>query len=193
MKKKATLVLIIIMAMTLIFAMTPATMAAGNDAMIVENVQSVAVENIQNPVKVQADVFSNDTVNYESEAIIPTGDSVAGEESGETPQIDGFYTWAALGTYSGMVTFVIFATEMLKKLKFLAAVKNQIVSYVVALLGLICVTVFTGKATLPGLMLCIFNALIVSLAANGLFDSVTKNVVSASTETNEASAGYEKL
>ncbi len=185
MKKRLTFILVFVMAMALFFALTSTAMAAGKDALIVENVQS--------PAKAQANVFTNEAVNYESEAIIPTGDGVAGEDGGETPQIDGFYTWAALGTYSGMVTFVIFATEMLKKLKFLAAVKNQIVSYVVALLGLICVTVFTGKATLPGLMLCIFNALIVSLAANGLFDSVTKNVITASKETNEASTGYEKL
>ncbi len=191
-KKIIHIIFALVLVLSLI-CITTTAMAAPNDAI---NTPAVS---FQSPVKAQTKVlinnviYDNETANYESEAILPTGDGAAGTEGSDTLQIDGFYTWSALGTYSGIVTFVIFATEMLKKLKFLASVKNQVVSYVIALLTMTCVTVFTGKATISGIVLCVFNALVVSLAANGLYNSVAANTAANNVETVETVGEFEEL
>jgi len=190
--KKFLIIFALILAFMMTLAISGSAMAAGRD-----DVMFAPAVNLQSPVKAREEIkvvqFTgrNEMVNYDSEAIVPTGDENAGEDA--AGQIEGFFTWAALGTYSGMVTFVIFATEALKKIKWLAAIETWVVSYCVALLTMICANIFTQQATVSSLVLSLFNALIISLAANGLYDGITKKKSAKADAAPDPPAGFEKL
>lgn len=81
-----------------------------------------------------------------------------------------FFTWAMLGTYAGAVVAVTLITQLVKE--WLKAVPTRIVSYVIALAVLLLAAAFNGSLTLADGALCLFNAVIVSLAANGGFEAL---------------------
>jgi uncharacterized membrane protein required for colicin V production len=83
-----------------------------------------------------------------------------------------FFTWAMLGTYAGAVLATTLITQLVKE--WLKAIPTRIVSYVIALGVLLAAAAFNNALTLADGALCLFNAVIVSLAANGGFDAVTK-------------------
>lgn len=83
-----------------------------------------------------------------------------------------FFTWAMLGTYAGAVVAVTLITQLVKE--WLKAVPTRLVSYVIALVVLLAAAAFSNALTLADGALCLFNAVIVSLAANGGFDAVSK-------------------
>ena len=83
-----------------------------------------------------------------------------------------FFTWAMLGTYAGAVLATTLITQLVKE--WLKAVPTRIVSYVIALGVLLAAAAFNNSLTLADGALCLLNAVIVSLAANGGFDAVTK-------------------
>ena len=84
-----------------------------------------------------------------------------------------FFTWAMLGTYAGAVVAVTLITQLIKEWGALKTVPTQLVSYVIALVVLLAAAAFNNALTLADGALCLFNAVIVSLAANGGFDAVT--------------------
>ena len=65
---------------------------------------------------------------------------------------------------------VTLITQLVKE--WLKAVPTRIVSYVIALAVLLLAAAFNGSLTLADGVLCLFNAVIVSLAANGGFDAL---------------------
>ena len=83
-----------------------------------------------------------------------------------------FFTWAMLGTYAGAVLATTLITQLIKE--WLKSIPTRIVSYVIALVVLLAAAAFNNALTLPDGVMCLFNAVIVSLAANGGFDAVSK-------------------
>ena len=74
-----------------------------------------------------------------------------------------FFTWAMLGTYAGAVLATTLITQLIKE--WLKSVPTRIVSYVIALAVLLAAAAFNNALTLADGALCLFNAVIVSLAA----------------------------
>lgn len=81
-----------------------------------------------------------------------------------------FFTWAMLGTYAGAVVATTLFTQLLKE--WLKSIPTRIVSYVIALVVLLLAAAFNNSLTLADGALCLFNAVIVSLAANGGYEAV---------------------
>lgn len=84
-----------------------------------------------------------------------------------------FFTWAILATYAGATLATTLVTQLLKSVGFLDRIPTRIFSYVVALIILLAATFFTGALTWDAAALCVVNAVVVSLAANGAFDAVS--------------------
>lgn len=84
-----------------------------------------------------------------------------------------FFTWAILATYAGATLATTLVTQLLKGVGFLDRIPTRIFSYVVALIILLAATFFTGALTCDAAALCVVNAVVVSLAANGAFDAVS--------------------
>jgi len=85
-----------------------------------------------------------------------------------------FFTWATLGTYAGCVLVTSLVTQFIKELGALKNIPTRIVSYVVALLVLLAANAIAGTLDLPTAGLCVVNAVVVSLAANGGYDAIKK-------------------
>ena len=84
-----------------------------------------------------------------------------------------FFTWAGLLTYAGATLATSLITQLIKGLGFIDKIPTRITSYVIALVVLLAATFFTGGLTLESGVLCVVNAVVVSLASNGAFDAVT--------------------
>lgn len=78
-----------------------------------------------------------------------------------------FTTWSILGTYAGALAMVMLITQLTKGLAFIERLPTQIWSYILALVILIMARAFTDGLSLENAALCLFNAVIVSLGANG--------------------------
>ena len=85
-----------------------------------------------------------------------------------------FMTWEALATFAGALAMVTAITQLIKNIGFIAKIPTQIVSYVLALLVLLPAYFFTDQLTASNAVLILFNAVLVSLGANGGFDAVKK-------------------
>lgn len=84
-----------------------------------------------------------------------------------------FFTWATLATYAGATAAVGLITQLFKGVGFIDRMPTRIFSYIVSLVVLLAATFFTGGLTLESGVLCVVNAVVVSLASNGAFDAVT--------------------
>lgn len=84
-----------------------------------------------------------------------------------------FFTWAMLGTYAGAVIATTLVTQLLKEINPIKKIPTRIFSYFVALILLLAALFFTGEWSASNAVLCLLNAVVVSLAANGGFEAVT--------------------
>ena len=84
-----------------------------------------------------------------------------------------FFTWGMLGTYAGAVVAVTLITQLIKEWGIFKKVPTRLVSYVIALVILLAAAAFNGALTVADGALCLFNAVVVSLAANGGFEMIT--------------------
>ena len=89
--------------------------------------------------------------------------------------MNDFFTWAILATYAGATLATTLVTQLLKGIGFIDRIPTRIFSYVIALIILLVATFFTGALTWDAAALCVVNAVVVSLAANGAFDAVNSN------------------
>ena len=89
--------------------------------------------------------------------------------------MNDFFTWAILATYAGATLATTLVTQLLKGIGFIDRIPTRIFSYIVALIILLMATFFTGARTWDAAALCVVNAVVVSLAANGAFDAVNSN------------------
>lgn len=85
-----------------------------------------------------------------------------------------FVTWATLATYGGALAMVLVLTQLTKELKHIKSIPTQLWSYILALVVLYPALYFTGQLTPDAAILTLFNAAIISLAANGGFDAVKR-------------------
>lgn len=85
-----------------------------------------------------------------------------------------FITWATLGTYGGALIMVGLLTQFTKEIPFIKKVPTQLWSYVLALIVLLCANAFTNGITIDIFFQTLFNAVVVSIAANGGFSAVKK-------------------
>lgn len=85
-----------------------------------------------------------------------------------------FFTWTVLLTYAGATLATSLITQLIKGLGFIDKIPTRITSYAIALVVLVAATFFTGGLTLETGALCVINAVVVSLAANGAYDAIAK-------------------
>lgn len=96
-----------------------------------------------------------------------------------------FVTWEALGGYAGAVMMVTLITQFLKGTP-LGKWSSQLVAYVIAVVLLIGAEIFGGQpVTVQGVTLCLLNAVIVALAASGMYDAAAKGKKTASYQHEE--------
>lgn len=93
-----------------------------------------------------------------------------------------FFTWDLLGTCMGAAAVVSMATQLTKGLPYISKIPTQLWSYILAVLVLTASQVFTGNFTTGNACLILFNAMIVSLTANGTYSLITR--VKGATEDN---------
>ena len=93
-----------------------------------------------------------------------------------------FFTWAVLLTYAGATLATSLVTQLIKGVGFIDKIPTRLTSYVIALVVLIAprggataATFFTGGLTLEAGALCVINAVVVSLAANGAYDAIARD------------------
>ena len=85
-----------------------------------------------------------------------------------------FFTWTTLATYAGATLATSLITQLIKGLGFIDKIPTRITSYAIALVVLVAATFFTGGLTLEAGALCVINAVVVSLAANGAYDAIAR-------------------
>jgi len=88
--------------------------------------------------------------------------------------VTDFMTWETLGTYAGALAMVLLLTQLTKELSFLKSVPTQILSYIFALIVIVPATYFINGLNMELLILCLFNAVIISIASNGGFTAIQK-------------------
>ena len=87
---------------------------------------------------------------------------------------ESFFDWPSLGTYAGATLAVMVVVEFTKELPGIRALHTRFWAYIVAVVVLILSTVFTGQVDAPTIFLCLFNAVIVAMAAVGGYDITHK-------------------
>lgn len=81
-----------------------------------------------------------------------------------------FVTWTTLATYGGALAMVMVLTQLTKGLT--KKIPTQLWSYILSILVLYPAMYFTGQLTADMAVLTLFNAAIISLAANGGYEAV---------------------
>lgn len=82
-----------------------------------------------------------------------------------------FFTWTMLGTYAGCLAATLVLTQLVKGL-WPEKWPTQILSYIFALATLILANLFLGTLSADNVVISVFNAAIVALAANGGYDNL---------------------
>jgi hypothetical protein len=85
-----------------------------------------------------------------------------------------FINWATLGTYGGALAMVLVLTQFTKELTIIKNIPTQIWSYILSFGVLILANSFTNGLTLDIIAQTVFNAVIISLGANGGFGATQK-------------------
>lgn len=85
-----------------------------------------------------------------------------------------FVTWTNLATYGGALAMVLVLTQLTKGLPGVSKIPTQLWSYILSLAVLLAATYFTGALTASTASLTVFNAAVISLAANGGYEAVTR-------------------
>lgn len=84
-----------------------------------------------------------------------------------------FFTWQFLATFAGATAATALITQFVKGM-IPATIPTRLVTYMVALAVIILATFFTGQLTISSGILSILNAVLITLAANGGYDAITK-------------------
>ena len=85
-----------------------------------------------------------------------------------------FVTWELLGTYAGAIAMVGVLTQLTKNIKYISVIPTQIWSYILSLVVLYTANFFLGELTASNAVLILFNAVMVSLGANGGYEGITR-------------------
>ena len=84
-----------------------------------------------------------------------------------------FFTWTMLATYAGATLATTLITQLIKGIGFIDRIPTRLTAYAVALVVLVVATIFAGEVTVSSITLCVVNAVVVALAANGGYDAVS--------------------
>lgn len=88
-------------------------------------------------------------------------------------KMNEFVTWEALGSYAGAVMMVTLITQLLKGTP-LGRWNSQLVAYLMAAALLVGAETANGRPlTVQSTVLCLLNAVMVTLAAGGAYDAAT--------------------
>ena len=93
-----------------------------------------------------------------------------------------FFDWNMLGGCSGAVMAVGVLTQITKEIPGIKRIPTQLWSYMLALATLMLALIFGQGFSPEGMMLAVFNAAVVSLAANGGHEALTRAARSISGE-----------
>ena len=85
-----------------------------------------------------------------------------------------FFDWNMLGSYAGAVMAVGILTQVTKGIKFVEYIPTQLWSYILSLIVLVLAQVFGAGVSVQGAVLAVFNAAVVSLAANGGYEAINR-------------------
>ena len=86
-----------------------------------------------------------------------------------------FFDWSMLGSMTGAVLAVVVLTQITKNIPGIAKIPTQIWSYLLSAVVLVLALVFgETEVTANGVVLALINAAVVSLAANGGYEAVTR-------------------
>lgn len=86
-----------------------------------------------------------------------------------------FFDWSMLGSMTGAVLAVAVLTQLTKNIPGIAKIPTRIWSYLLAAVVLVLALVFgETEVTANGVVLALINAAVVSLAANGGYEAVTR-------------------
>lgn len=84
-----------------------------------------------------------------------------------------FFTWQYLGTYAGATVAVMLFVQFTKDLPGIKALPTRLWAYIIAAVLLVLSTLFTVSPITPSvILLCLINAVIVSMAACGGYDTL---------------------
>ena len=86
-----------------------------------------------------------------------------------------FISWTMLGTYAGAVAITAMVTQFLKTVPYLNKLTPQLLSFITALLLLETSALFLYGWNVENALLCLLNAVAVSLASNGTYDVLHTN------------------
>ena len=84
------------------------------------------------------------------------------------------FTWEYLASAAGATAAVTVLTQFIKGVPFIEKVPTQLVSYVISLLVMFAASFFTGALTGATAALIPLNAVVVMLASNGAYETVSK-------------------
>lgn len=85
-----------------------------------------------------------------------------------------FVTWELLGSYAGAMAMVGIVTQLTKNIRFVSKIPTQLWSYIISLVVMYAANFFLGQLTASNAVLIIFNAVLVSLGANGGYEGLTR-------------------
>ena len=85
-----------------------------------------------------------------------------------------FFDWSLLGSYAGAALAVAVLTQITKGIPGIVKIPTQLWSYVLALVTLLLALAFGPGFSVQGAVLALFNAALVSLAANGGYAAVER-------------------
>lgn len=85
-----------------------------------------------------------------------------------------FVTWELLGSYAGAMAMVGVVTQLTKNIRFVSKIPTQLWSYIISLVVMYAANFFLGQLTASNAVLIIFNAVLVSLGANGGYEGLTR-------------------
>lgn len=99
--------------------------------------------------------------------------------------MNDFFTWTMLGTYAGATLATSIITQFIKGVGFIDRIPTRFVSYAIALVVLVAANAIAGTQTFSAYAICVINAVVVSLAANGAFDALKAKPVDSDIENEK--------
>lgn len=121
--------------------------------------------------------YADGNIAPDESVVLPDAGNEAVETVQEETQQTEFFSWATLATYAGAVLFATLVTQFAKKISWLQKVPTQVICYIIAVIGLLAGTYFTGTLTISSAALCLVNGLVVAVAANGTYDNLNTSIL----------------
>lgn len=90
--------------------------------------------------------------------------------------MDNFFSWEFLTTFAGATSATTIITQFTKSaVEKYAKIPAQLWSYLVSLSVILLSMIFTGNFSISNMVLSIFNAILITLSANGAYKILKNN------------------